>query len=127
MSEVPNLVDTDIKDYLKAGEYDSLLKEIKKKADSDGFTNELLADIVSVKIYFKKKVENKINDIGNNSVLNEIDTKVGQNETIKTTFLEEYFFIIFKAIIFIVVFVFIYYYWFNKKNDSFQINESSAI
>jgi hypothetical protein len=123
MSKDPKLLNEIMNGYLKAEKHESLLNEIKKKVNEDGYNDELLLDIDTVKIHLKRKVSDMINDSKSGFDLNETDTRSGQSETMKTTFLEEYFFIIFKALVFVAIFVFIYFYWFNKKKTPTLVND----
>ena len=118
MKDKSTLFNKDMNIDFKSGNFDELLKKIKNETVKNGYTDELLSDIDTVKVFLKREVSKKINNIGTNVNKNSKETRKGQSETMKTSFLEEYFFIIFKSITFLIVFVIIYYLWFNKKTTN---------
>lgn len=122
MKEKSTLFNKDMNIDFKSGNFDELLNKIKNETVKNGYTDELLSDIDTVKVFLKREVSKKINNIGANVNKNSKETRKGQSETMKTSFLEEYFFIIFKSIIFLIVFVIIYYLWFNKKTTNVATN-----
>lgn len=118
MKEKSTLFNKDMNIDFKSENFDELLNKIKNETVNNGYTDELLSDIDTVKVFLKREVSKKINNIGANINKNSKETRKSQSETMKTSFLEEYFFIIFKSIIFLGVFVVIYYLWFNKKTTN---------
>ena len=118
MKEKSTLFNKDMNIDFKSENFDELLNKIKNETVNNGYTDELLSDIDTVKVFLKREVSKKINNIGANVNKNSKETRKSQSETMKTSFLEEYFFIIFKSIIFLGVFVVIYYLWFNKKTTN---------
>ena len=118
MKQKSTLFNKDMNDDFKSGNFDELLNKIKNETLNNGYTEELLSDIDTVKVFLKREVSTKINNIGANVNKKSKETRKGQSETMKTSFLEEYFFIVFKSIIFFIVFVVIYYLWFNNKTTN---------
>ena len=118
MKQKPILLNKDMNDDFKSGNFDELINKITNEALNSGYTEDLLSDIDTVKVFLKREVSTKINNIGANVNKKSKETRKGQSETMKTSFLEEYFFILFKSLFFLVIFVVIYYLWFNKTDTA---------
>lgn len=117
MKQKPILLNKDMNNDFKSGNFDELLNKITNETEN-GYTEDLLSDIDTVKVFLKREVSTKINNIGANVNKKSKETRKGQSETMKTSFLEEYFFIVFKSLFFLVIFVVIYYLWFNKTDTA---------
>jgi len=125
MKQKPILLNKDMNDDFKSGNFDELINKITNKTEN-GYTEDLLSDIDTVKVFLKREVSTKINNIGANVNKKSKETRKGQSETMKTSFLEEYFFIVFKSLFFLVIFVVIYYLWFNKTDTATAAKSGSA-
>lgn len=126
MKQKPILLNTDMNDDFKSGNFDELINKITNETLNSGYTEDLLSDIDTVKVFLKREVSTKINNIGANVNKKSKETRKGQSETMKTSFLEEYFFIVFKSLFFLVIFVVIYYLWFNKTDTATAAKSGSA-
>lgn len=119
MTQKPNLTNVQMNQLFQDGDYDELVTQIETNVtdQNSDYDTSLAADIDALKIYFKREVSNKINNIGNtSSITNDEETRHGQSKTMKTSFLEEYFFLVFKSLVFLAIFVFVYFNWFSETN-----------
>tara|TARA_Y100000992_G_C21266101_1_gene494031 strand:- start:1539 stop:1937 length:399 start_codon:yes stop_codon:yes gene_type:complete len=119
MTQKPNLINNQMNQLFQDGDYDDLMTQIETDVtdETSDYDTSLAGDIDTLKLYFKREVSNKINNMGNTpSIINDDETRHGQNKTMNTSFLEEYFFLVFKSVVFLAIFVLVYFNLFYKTN-----------